>query len=76
MNVQRHAENALMAYPKVMEAAVIAVPDARSSEQPAGRVMLAPGVDDVSEAELMEHLATHFAKFQNTRPDCHPARNP
>ena len=57
-------ENALMAYPKVMEAAVIAVPDARWSERPLAAVVLAPGVDDVSEAELMEHLATHFAKFQ------------
>jgi len=26
--------------------------------------VLAPGVDNVSEAELMAHLATHFAKFQ------------
>ncbi len=57
-------ENALMAYPKVMEAAVIAVPDPQWSERPLAAVVLAPGVDDVTEAELIDHLAAHFAKFQ------------
>ncbi len=57
-------ENALMAYPKVMEAAVIAIPDQQWAERPLATVVLAPGVDNVTEAELMAHLAPQFAKFQ------------
>ena len=57
-------ENALMAHPKVMEAAVIAVPDERWAERPLACVVCAPGVESVSSDELLEHLAGHFAKFQ------------
>lgn len=57
-------ENALMAHPKVMEAAVIAVPDERWTERPMAYVVLAPGVHDVSQEELIALLATQFAKFQ------------
>ncbi|MEZ4868819.1 MAG: long-chain fatty acid--CoA ligase [Caldilineaceae bacterium] len=57
-------ENALMAHPKVMEAAVIAIPDERWAERPLACVVRAPGVGQVSEAELLEHLAPQFAKFQ------------
>lgn len=57
-------ENALMAHPKVMEAAVIAVPDERWAERPLAAVVPAPGVDALTEAELIEFLAPQFAKFQ------------
>ncbi len=57
-------ENALMAYPKVMEAAVIAIPDQQWAERPLAAVVLAPGIEHVTEAELMAHLAPQFAKFQ------------
>jgi fatty-acyl-CoA synthase len=57
-------ENALMAHPKVMEAAVIAVPDERWAERPLAAVVLAPGVEAVEQAELLDYLGAHFAKFQ------------
>lgn len=57
-------ENALMAHPKVMEAAVIAIPDERWAERPLACVVCAPGVASVSSDELLEHLGNHFAKFQ------------
>ncbi|MFN8444119.1 MAG: long-chain fatty acid--CoA ligase [Caldilineaceae bacterium] len=57
-------ENALMAHPKVMEAAVIAVPDPRWAERPLAAVVLAPGTETVSEEELLAFLAPQFAKYQ------------
>jgi fatty-acyl-CoA synthase len=57
-------ENALMAHTKVMEAAVIAVPDTRWDERPLAVVVLAPNAGPVTETELIEHLAQTFAKFQ------------
>jgi fatty-acyl-CoA synthase len=54
----------LMAHPKVMEAAVIAIPDARWAERPLACVVCAPGVESVSSQELLEHLSSQFAKFQ------------
>ncbi len=56
-------ENALMAHPKVLEAAVIAVPDERWSERPLAAVVLAPGVTEISEEELTDFLSARFAKF-------------
>lgn len=57
-------ENALMAHPQVMEAVVIAVPDARWGERPLACVVCAPGVESVSSEELLDQLSAHFAKFQ------------
>lgn len=57
-------ENALMAHPKVMEAAVIAIPDERWAERPLACVVCAPGIESVSSDELLDHLSAHFAKFQ------------
>ena len=57
-------ENALMAHPQVMEAAVIAVPDGRWGERPLACVVCAPGVESVSADELLTQLSSHFAKFQ------------
>jgi fatty-acyl-CoA synthase len=57
-------ENALIAHDKVMEAAVIAVPDDRWGERPLAAVVLAPNVDSVSAQELLDFLAPQFAKYQ------------
>jgi fatty-acyl-CoA synthase len=56
-------ENALMAHPKVAEAAVIAVPDERWSERPCAVVVLRPDCGEIQEAELVEFIAPQFAKF-------------
>ena len=57
-------ENALMAHPKVQEAAVVAIPDSRWDERPLACVVPRPDArDGLTEAELSEHLATHFAKW-------------
>ena len=58
-------ENALMAHPKVQEAAVIAVPDERWSERPMACVVARPDHRGaISEAELTDYLAQTFAKWQ------------
>jgi fatty-acyl-CoA synthase len=57
-------ENALMAHPKVLEAAVIAVADDRWGERPLACVVPRPEHRGaVSESELVEHLAASFAKW-------------
>jgi fatty-acyl-CoA synthase len=56
-------ENALMAHPKVLEAAVIAVPDERWAERPLAAVVPRPDAGEVTQAELLAHLAPHFIKF-------------
>jgi fatty-acyl-CoA synthase len=57
-------ENALMAHPKVQEAAVIAVPDERWSERPMACVVPRPDFrGSVTEAELAEYLSQQFAKW-------------
>jgi len=57
-------ENALMAHPKVQEAAVIGVPDERWSERPLACVVPRPEFKDaVSEEELTTFLAAQFAKW-------------
>ena len=57
-------ENALMAHPKVQEAAVIAIPDERWSERPMACIVLRPDAKGtVPEAELNDYLAQQFAKW-------------
>jgi fatty-acyl-CoA synthase len=56
-------ENALMAHPRVMEAAVIAIPNETWTERPLAVVVLTPDAGAVTETELVEHLAADFAKF-------------
>ncbi len=57
-------ENALMAHPKVLEAAVIAIPDERWSERPLACVVARPDFrGSLTESELNEHLAKDFAKW-------------
>jgi fatty-acyl-CoA synthase len=55
-------ENALTGHPKVQEAAVIAVPDAKWGERPLAVVVLKPGQAATAD-ELRAHLAPKFAKF-------------
>jgi fatty-acyl-CoA synthase len=57
-------ENALMAHPKVQEAAVIAMPDDKWGERPLACVVPRPDHRDaIDESELTEHLGQQFAKW-------------
>ncbi len=55
-------ENALMAHPAIMEAAVIAVPDEKWDERPLAAVVLREGASATGD-ELRAFLAPDFAKF-------------
>ena len=56
-------ENALMAHPKVAEAAVIAFPSEKWSERPLAVVVLAPGRGEVTHEELSQHLLALLPRF-------------
>ncbi|GAA4013907.1 long-chain fatty acid--CoA ligase [Deinococcus rubellus] len=56
-------ENALMAHPAVSQAAVIAMPDPKWDERPLAVLVLRPGHDHPSHAELTVFLAPRFAKW-------------
>lgn len=57
-------ENALMAYPKVLEAAVIAVPHPKWQERPLAVVVPRPEFkEDLTKEELLEFLRPRFAKW-------------
>jgi fatty-acyl-CoA synthase len=56
-------ENAVMAHPGVLEALAFGVPDPRWDERPLVAVVRQPGAT-VTVAELREHLAGTFAKWQ------------
>jgi fatty-acyl-CoA synthase len=56
-------ENALMAHPAVLEAAVIAVPDPKWQERPIACVVYKSGAGATPE-ELHAHLARQFASWQ------------
>jgi fatty-acyl-CoA synthase len=57
-------ENALMAHPKVQEAAVIGVPDERWSERPLACVVARPEFRGaITDTELTEFLASQFIKW-------------
>jgi fatty-acyl-CoA synthase len=56
-------ENALMAHPRVSEAAVIGVPDERWGERPMAAVVLTGG-DPVPVAELREFLGERVPRWQ------------
>ncbi len=56
-------ENALMAHPDVLEAAVIGVPDERWGERPLATVVLKPGAT-VDAAQLREFLSERVPRWQ------------
>ena len=56
-------ENLLMAHAAVLEAAVIAVPDAKWTERPLACVVFKPGASATPE-ELRAHLSSAFIKWQ------------
>ncbi len=56
-------ENALMAHPDVVEAAVVGIPDEKWQERPLASVVLREGAR-VQPAELREFLAKSFANWQ------------
>jgi fatty-acyl-CoA synthase len=56
-------ENAIISHPKVLEAAVIAVPDAQWSERPLAAVVPMPDSGGLTAEELTEFLEPQFAKF-------------
>ncbi len=57
-------ENAIMAHPKVLEAAVIAVPHPKWQERPLACVVPKPEYkDNITKAEIYEHLRPRFEKM-------------
>jgi fatty-acyl-CoA synthase len=56
-------ENAIIGHPKVLEAAVIAVPDERWSERPLAAVVRTQEGWDLTEEELQAYLAERVARF-------------
>ncbi|MBW9204485.1 long-chain fatty acid--CoA ligase [Mumia sp. zg.B17] len=56
-------ENALMAHPDVVEAAVVGIPDEKWQERPLATVVVRAGADVTPEA-LRDHLAGSFAAWQ------------
>ncbi|MGH3782306.1 MAG: fatty acid--CoA ligase [Pseudonocardiaceae bacterium] len=56
-------ENLLMGHPKVVEAAVVAVPDDKWVERPLATVVIAEGAQ-VSAAELRDHLSVSVPAWQ------------
>jgi fatty-acyl-CoA synthase len=59
-------EKAILAHPKVLEAAVLPVPDERWGEVPKALVVLKPDVD-LTEAELIEFCRTHLSHYKCPR---------
>jgi fatty-acyl-CoA synthase len=56
-------ENAIMAHPSVLEAAVIGVPHPKWHERPIALVVVREG-QELSAGAVRKHLATQFAKWQ------------
>jgi len=56
-------ENAIMAHPKVLEAAVIGLEHPKWSERPVAYVVLRPDAGEVSEDEIKEFLGERVAKW-------------
>ena len=57
-------ENAIMSHPKVLEAAVIALPHPKWQERPLACVVPKPDFkDSITKDEIFEHLKPHFTKM-------------
>jgi fatty-acyl-CoA synthase len=57
-------ESAIMAHPKVLEAAVIAVPHPKWQERPLAIVVVKPNTEPPSKQEIYDLLSKDFAKWQ------------
>ena len=57
-------ESALMAHPKIKEAAVIAIPDKKWSERPLATIVLSDPSESLSEAALKDFLSRDFVSYQ------------
>ena len=57
-------ESALMAHPKIKEAAVIAIPDEKWVERPLASIVMANNVNEIFDKELIEFLSKDFVKYQ------------
>jgi fatty-acyl-CoA synthase len=57
----------LQTHPKVLQAFVIGVPDTRTNEAAVAYVIPRPGVDDLTEAELIAHCRGRIASFKVPR---------
>ena len=60
-------EEVLYKHPAVMEAAVVARPDARWGETPQAFVTLKPGVEDVTDADIIAWCRQHLAHYKCPR---------
>jgi len=60
-------EEVLYKHPQVMEAAVVARPDAKWGETPHAFVTLKPGAGSVSDADIIAWCRTHLAHFKCPR---------
>ncbi|MDA0340276.1 MAG: acyl-CoA synthetase [Proteobacteria bacterium] len=60
-------EEALYKHPKIMEAAVVARPDEKWGETPCAFVTVAPGHEDLSEAEVIAWCRQSMAHFKAPR---------
>jgi len=59
-------EHAIESHPGVLEVAVVGVPDEKWGERAKAFVVRKPGAD-VSEADLMDHLRAHIARFKSPK---------
>ena len=57
-------EETLYKHPKILEAAVVARPDEKWGETPCAFVTLKPGVDDLTEAEIISYCREKLAHFK------------
>ncbi|MBI3991651.1 MAG: AMP-binding protein [Candidatus Lambdaproteobacteria bacterium] len=62
-------ENSIMAFPGVLEAAVVARPDPKWDERPVAFVVPQPGGQGVSVQAVIDHLAQTFARWQLPTPE-------
>ena len=57
-------ENAIMAHPKVLEAAVIAVPHPKWQERPLACVVPRPDCKELTKEDVYEHLRPLFPRWE------------